>query len=253
MISRVTSIARNKHPLNKRRRGPPARIRAANAPKRQIWDIWPGLSRAVEIEPRPDKLIRGQSGLLHDVLQIGVDEKNRRLLVVAAEPSPRTAALMQVDIQATMPDTKVLVARPISVDLGFIARRLVSLIGRSTLRLSEIGRFLDRIQAMDQHERNQYLDRWLNEIAGPMKGQIANFSLPGLNQLISVIQQGAVFDWQGTFRRATQGSGGNTVVSLGSIAAIDNMGADLAAGVCPIPLYELTVDDLELFQSGADN
>ncbi|HEX3180772.1 MAG TPA: hypothetical protein VHR44_05885 [Beijerinckiaceae bacterium] len=55
---------------------------------------------------------------------ISVDDKTNRVILVSAEASPRAAALMQFDIQQTMPSTNVLVARPLVVDLGQIARTL---------------------------------------------------------------------------------------------------------------------------------
>jgi hypothetical protein len=38
---------------------------------------------------------------------LGVDEKRNRVIAVSSEPNSRIAALMQVDVQAAMPEMKV--------------------------------------------------------------------------------------------------------------------------------------------------
>ncbi|MEH2509173.1 hypothetical protein V1291_000527 [Nitrobacteraceae bacterium AZCC 1564] len=95
----------------------------AIAPKDQTF-LWSAFSAAVGTELRPARTIRGFSGLDHPVQAISVDDKNKRVLIISAEQNARVAALMQGDVQATMTDVKVLVARPIVVDLGVISRQL---------------------------------------------------------------------------------------------------------------------------------
>lgn len=85
---------------------------------------WRTFSFALGAEPRDHLTIRGASGLDHPVQSLSLDEKSRRLIIVSAEPNPRIGALMQVEVQATMPETHVLVARPVVFDLGVLARRL---------------------------------------------------------------------------------------------------------------------------------
>jgi hypothetical protein len=75
-----------------------------------VWDVF---GRALGAEPRDNPSIRGASGLDHAVEAISVDDKNRRVIIFAAEPNPRIAALMQVDIQATMPDAGCLSLDPL--------------------------------------------------------------------------------------------------------------------------------------------
>lgn len=86
--------------------------------------IWRSFCTALGADYREHNEIQGRSGLNHPVQAIAVDERTSRLIIVSAEYNPRIAALMRVDIQATLPNTKVLVARPIAVDLAHAARLL---------------------------------------------------------------------------------------------------------------------------------
>ena len=69
------------------------------------------------------------------------------MIVIVAESNPRIAALMRVDIQATMPDARVLVARPIAFDIGSFARQLVQRIGQSDLDITEMIEKFNELKA----------------------------------------------------------------------------------------------------------
>jgi hypothetical protein len=81
---------------------------------------------------------------------LGVDEKRNRVIAVSSEPNSRIAALMQVDVQAAMPEMKVLVARPIVVDLGMIARSIFSNDESAVLVLSQIASIGERINKLPE-------------------------------------------------------------------------------------------------------
>ena len=68
--------------------------------------------------------IRGGSGQDHPVQAVAVDDKTNRVVIFSAEQNPRIAALMQTDVQVTLPNVHVLVARPVIFDLSEIARRV---------------------------------------------------------------------------------------------------------------------------------
>src|ERR1700740_108337 len=88
-------------------------------------EFWGVFGRALRAEQRDYTTIRGSSGLNHDVEAIFVDDKSKRVIIVSAEPNPRIAALMRVDVQAVFADTRVLVARPIAFDIAAFARHVV--------------------------------------------------------------------------------------------------------------------------------
>jgi hypothetical protein len=215
--------------------------------------FWQGLAKALQTEPRDDTTIRGATGLEHKVLQIAVDEKTDRLLVITAEPDPRMAALVQHDVQSTLsPKTRVLVARPLIVDLGVITRKLVEVIGRRAFRMSDLNRQINRMNSMPQAQRDAFTHSLLDEIAGPLGEVFKHAPLPPLSQILAFVQQAAHFDWPGTFKQAAGAKRPNPLISLDALTRIDTIAADVAAGVCPVPLYEFGGDDWELFQSGSD-
>src|SRR4051794_29013991 len=86
--------------------------------------IWHSFSRALDAELREAQFIPGASGLEHPVQAISVDDKGKRVIVFSSETNARTAALIQGDIQQTMPDVSILVARPVIADLSVLVRRI---------------------------------------------------------------------------------------------------------------------------------
>lgn len=104
---------------------------------------WDSLLAALRVEPREGKAIIGASGIEHQVLGIGVDDKTRRLTVISAEHDARASALVQADVQATVPDAKVLVIRPVAIDLNAISRSVLRSFGTTNFSLDT---FMDRSQ-----------------------------------------------------------------------------------------------------------
>src|ERR1700722_3410087 len=99
--------------------------------------IWKSISAALGVEMREATVIRGASGQDHPIQAVGVDDKTKRIVVFSSEPSPRIAALMQLDVQTTIPDASVLVARPVIFDLSEMTRRVVSGFGGAPTSLSD--------------------------------------------------------------------------------------------------------------------
>jgi hypothetical protein len=71
---------------------------------------WDSIAKALDVEPREYRMITGASGLEHQVQMLGIDERSNRLVLISAESSARMASLMQIDVQAAMPNIKVIVA-----------------------------------------------------------------------------------------------------------------------------------------------
>jgi hypothetical protein len=122
-------------------------------------NIWDSFARALETEPRDHKVLTGISGLEHPVQMLGVDEKRNRVIAVSSEPNSRIAALMQVDVQAAMPEMKVLIARPIVVDLGVIVRSIFPNDESAVLVLSKIASVGERINKLPEKARVRAIDR----------------------------------------------------------------------------------------------
>jgi hypothetical protein len=209
--------------------------------------IWTAFGSALGAEPREDTVIQGASGIEHVVQSIAVDDTNNRVIVVAAEPNPKIAALLQIDVQATMPATNVLVVRPIVFDVAAIARQLASELGSAQLDLAALrSRFDSELEGKDSQT---VFSTGIGAIIKPFGTVFEHLSLPPVNQIIDVVQQLSFLDW-GELGRSIKDNPNNLIIPLAGLLTRDTMSADLAFGVCPVPLYEFTDDDWDNLLSG---
>jgi hypothetical protein len=144
-----------------------------------FWDVF---GRALRAEPRDYLTIRGSSGLDHFVEAIFVDDKSKRVIIVSAEPNPRIAALMQVDVQAAFPDARVLVARPIAFDIAAFARQMVQQFGLVNLPLNVLTDYMNTIAARKDSLFSGFT--------------FQKITLPIVNQILAAIHQLALLDWR---------------------------------------------------------
>jgi hypothetical protein len=150
--------------------------------------IWKSISSAIGAEIREATSIQGRSGQDHPVQAIAVDDKTNRVVIFSAEPSPRIAALMQGDVQATLPDAHVLVARPVIFDLSAIAHRVAKSGG------------LD-VQALFRgHDAKNEMPKTIAERIGPIIKPLfetaSKVPLPISVQLMDVIEQAKNLHWK---------------------------------------------------------
>lgn len=213
--------------------------------------IWSTFARALDAELRSDTVIRGRSGLEHAVQAIAVDDRNKRVIVVSAEPNPRMAAMMQVDVQATMPDARVLVARPVAIDLPELLRQVIQPLGLTEIDIEKARGWIHALK--DDKAANDRLVSGLG-VDKALAGSIATLdkaAMPAMPLILGLITQAAELPWSdiGKIFGETAATGS---LDLSALLATNSLEADLHAGVCPIPLYELSEEDIELFLSGKD-
>jgi hypothetical protein len=211
--------------------------------------MWSAFAKAIETDLREGTELTGVSGLTHRVDAICVDDKRSRLVVASAEANPRIAALMQVDIQASMPATKVIVARPVAVDFPTVARSIVQELGTAQIDLKAISEQLN--QSKEAPTENVALTEAFGSIIGPIASSFQHLSLPPLNQILAAVQQAAMLDWSG-IGNALKGSPEDIVIPLAGLLQIDSMAVDRAHGICPIPLYEFSEADWDMFLRDQD-
>jgi hypothetical protein len=206
-------------------------------------DFWGNFLRAVETEPRPVPHIVGASGIEHSLLALGVDDVRKRLVLISGDHDARASAMMQTDVQSTMPGTHVVVARPIAIGLPTIAQRIIEITGTSKISMSIFQ------NASTQEEMQAYLGTLLNRVL-PSEVIFKLFNmvpLDILSQILFVIRQLTYIDVQ----MAVTDTGGQQLqhLDLTSLATRDLMKPDRDAGVCPLPLYMFTDEDWGAFQS----
>jgi hypothetical protein len=214
--------------------------------KRAMWSTF---ARALDAELRDDTVIRGSSGLEHDVEAIAVDDLHKRVIIVSAEPNPRIAAMMQVDVQATMTDVRVLVARPVTIDVPELLRRVVQPLGLSEIDIAKARGWLHSIK--DQRAESDKLVSGLG-IDKALSRSFASFdTIPVMPQILGLITQAGQLPWSDIGKIFGESTATGSL-DLSALLATDSLGADLRAGVCPIPLFEFSETDIDMFRRGND-
>jgi hypothetical protein len=194
-------------------------------------DFWNNFLRAVQTEARPIPSIPGASGIEHPLLALGVDDARKRLVLISGENDPRASAMMQTDIQSTMPGTHVVVARPIAVGLPIIAQRLIEALGTPTITMDVINKF-------QQGDPQQNMTALLQAIVPPATAfkafQIVPLDI--LSQVLYSIRQLTYVDVQMAVNAVT-GQQELQHFDVSGLASQDLMRLDREVGVCPLPLY----------------
>jgi hypothetical protein len=216
--------------------------------------FWNSFIRAVEAEPRYAESLRGYSGLAHPVVALGVDETRRRIVVVSGESDARYAAMAQSDIQAAMPSVKVVAARPIAVNLAEAAQALSTLMGKETINISEFQTLTEKSDDV-QSQMINYLEEF-----GPKILSLNSASLNLMAVFQEIIQQLALLNIKQDDIDVIEPENeeneiqplSSLALGLNSLSTFNPVEADRKLGVCPIPLYNLSEEEVEVFHSGKD-
>jgi hypothetical protein len=75
--------------------------------------FWGSIIRGIGAKPYDISAIKGSSGIEHHTLSVGVDQEEKRLILIMKETSARAISLMHADIQSEYPQIKVITAYPI--------------------------------------------------------------------------------------------------------------------------------------------
>lgn len=208
-------------------------------------EFWNSFCSALETEPREHKQVQGASGITHQVQAIGVDDARKRVVLVSAEHDPRIAALMQNDVQASMPDVKVVVARPISFDIASAARVLFALVNQGEIGIAQLTDALSGKDGKPPTAQRASLE----DLIAAIGLSYTKASIPALSNVVNFVQQLAHLDWD-TLIQSSQADPNNPTLRLEPLLNLDNLRNDLRFGVCPVPLYDFRRDEWETFASG---
>ena len=108
--------------------------------------FWRTFAESLGFERREGTEIQGHSGLVHEFTAIAADDKSKRLLLVSRALDPTQAALVHSDIALTLPDVRILTARPILFDVQWAAEILTSLLGTNTFSTEQFGTAINRFR-----------------------------------------------------------------------------------------------------------
>lgn len=219
-------------------------------PREQFWRSF---LKAVETEPRDAREIRGASGFVHPLLGVGVDEARGRTVIISGDPDARTAALAQADIQSALPSTRVVMARPVAINLRAFAISLIERVGATRITL-------ESLQALKgDHEDNSRVRQFFDETFSANMDAVARpFKFAVLNTLSfwkELVQQVSLLrvEGLGTAGDESTRDGGtkNPAVLLEKLLTFDPVALDRLGGVCAVPLFDFAETDFELFHREA--
>lgn len=225
------------------------------ATNEQKAEFWRTLLRAVEVEPRSAVSIRGASGFSHPVVSVGVDEARKRVVIISGESDARSAALAHGDIQAAMPSLRVMMTRPVAVNLGEAARILSEVLGRVSFGQKELE------WLGDSQDKKEQIEQFAKQITERIKGStIAALSIASLNLLAvwkEIIQQLSLIEIetvtpQGDVTQEAMPQTKIPTVHITKLIALDPAEEDRRLGVCSVPMYGFEPVDVDIFHSGGD-
>ncbi|HEY2515562.1 MAG TPA: hypothetical protein VGI39_32060 [Polyangiaceae bacterium] len=240
--------------------GPSAAVRATDAtaglppevfeslridPTKQIpidTHFWRALLLGLGTMPAGRDALRGASGIEHRVVDVGVDEARKRLVVLSDAPEAMLAACIQADVQRAYPDHKVIVARTELVNLGAALRTMMDETGLGSYLVKDIldvtrSRKYDVTATLQAH----FVPLFRALIGDPkVKNHSAEaFAMQLVNQFMKLIDWSKLDEKSAVYEAAT----------VESILRASDVERQL--GICPLPLYELTRDAVEKVKSSS--
>ncbi|HJP90905.1 MAG TPA: hypothetical protein VJ875_03055 [Pyrinomonadaceae bacterium] len=210
--------------------------------------LWGNILRAAEADPREASSIRGISGLEHPVIAVGIDDKRNRLLVISAEHDARSAALAQADIQSASHHVQVVFARPIAVNFAEAAVNVSNVLGQTTIGSEEFAKLSD--PKIVSHLINPLFERIIGSLG------LAPFDVSA--QLMQVVQQLSVVEVETTKQHLAGAKTEDTpvekqlILNLDKLIHYDPTEKDRMLGLCPIPLYDFSAQEIDILQTGSD-
>lgn len=182
--------------------------------------FWDNILRAADTIPHESDTIRGSSGLEHPIVSLGVDEAANRLVVITKEMNGRAAALVQADIQAAATPRQVIVVRPV---LYSFAAALQEFPDDSSGVSEVLESFHNMISRSAKVTPKDFLDKWKYSFdAGDAKELLG--AILGIQSLKDIRGE------------------------LGTDPTHD----DRELGICAVPLYDFTADELDAISESTD-
>lgn len=187
--------------------------------------FWEGFMEGVEAVPINTTEIRGASGIDHPLLAAGHDETRKRLVVASREHDARDAALVQADLQMARPDLQVIVVRPVLVSVG----RVLSPAEVDGIQERAVREKLENhLDDMNDRARAVFSDD--EDISAWLDLHLAQF-----RRLLAL-----------TILRGHDVSDEEFCNQLRMAAATDPLEHDRNFGVCGVPLYDFSENEIAL-------
>lgn len=208
-------------------------------------EFWKNILGAVETEIRDVKHIQGASGYSHPVVAVGVDEGRRRVVMISGESDARLAALAQGDVQVALPSVKVIMARPLAINLGIFAKAVTDFIGKLKVTSDD----LEKLSKDNKEQFSEHIKDITSMVVAHKPWDAA--SLQVIPLLKEILQQLSLVEIEQT-GKSEDDSKRNLIFDLSRLALLDPAEADRQMGVCSIPIYEFSENEIDVLKSKYD-
>jgi len=200
--------------------------------------FWRQFSRAIGARPLDITVLKGASGLEHTAVCVGVDESRHRLIFVSDLPDPRSAILSRGDLQAAFDSFHIIVARIIPVNYARDALHVLEPIAsdRGIIKDPDIlsNLFLPAIETLTRLRR---LDVLPQETLDYFSSGISAFGK-------ATTAKAPKSDERSPSKESND--------LLNRLREHDPLAEDLKYGICPLPLYEFSEEEIGVVSSAKD-
>jgi hypothetical protein len=206
-------------------------------------DFWQNILQAVGTEPRDVEVLKGASGIEHEVFAAGVDAERNRLVVISADDNPRLAALVQADIQAAAGQAHVLMARPVAIagyDLAAVTRGIN---GSYSLQLNGFGPADGESQEDAQIRLQPYVE--------PIFDLVVSWFSNANSVRVAKAALKQLFDQLTRLKFSVDDESGLSIDFSGLIADSGQF-VDNLLGTCALPLHRFSDEHMDVIQECSD-
>lgn len=205
-------------------------------------NFWNGFYKTLNCEYKEVSEIKGLSGIVHQVNSMGINHDEKRIIISQNEQDARILAMAQTDIAGRLKDYNVLMVRPVPINLSKTFTHISLLLGSNIMSLKDLS------------EGNK--DGSDDDIVNKNKEQIESI-FKGISPQIEIIQKTSL-NLVPIFKELVHQLShlkfiqdledkDQFEVDFGQILGFNPLVFDNAAGVCPLPFYNFTLDEAESF------
>jgi len=206
--------------------------------------FWRPVLSALGTMPTGFQTVPGASGIEHRAIDVGIDRERKRLVVLNDAADPLAAAFIQSDVQRQFPDQRVIVARPTLVNVGESLRGVARGFGFQSARLTDIqARFKDTNSAANQ----QVIALLFGQLFSSLGGDPRLKSHSAGAFFLQIINQVTKLNWSDLAKEDINQS----VLSIDSLLAGADADIERQLGICVLPIYSVTADEVESIKTAA--
>lgn len=204
--------------------------------------FWNGFLQSLDFETRNVQVIQGASGIKHQILSLGVDEKQKRIVIVQDEQDARILSMVQADVQAQVKEYSILMVRPVSINLSSAFSGMAMLLGGFKFTQKDLQELSQRGEAEDINTATKSNLESLISLVTPQIDIIQKTKPNLVSVFQEIIQQLSSLKFLQNIDE-----GNNFVFDFEEILTFNPVIHDNSLGICPIPLYDFSVDEAESF------